>query len=319
MDYLAFREVVIQRDSKAHLTSEGWNKIVSLIPVRRTYAATGSASMNKARMDFTLPTLVLDCPKARANHRVVVTFPWLLGLIEGDGCFSFNKLVPRLSIQLNYRQEFVLKAILEFFGGLGNLSTGKSRQRADSFSSQPMVILEFNQIAFLHNVIIPGFKALSFLSPGTVQDQGKKGKDFEDWSICVEIYFSGRHTLAEGEALILLLKSRMNNNRLSTNPLNQKDLIISQANIEAIFKLPAPYEVRNGARYIIGTDKLVPEPFPVFVTYPDGNISSFPSLSKCALALGISRNSIRKYLDTGTPYKNHFFTSILPSLNLNQS
>lgn len=179
--------------------------------------------------------------------------------MEGDGCFSLNKLVPRLSIQLNYRQEFVLKAILEFFGELGNLSTEKSRQRVDSFSSQPMVILEFNQIAFLRNVIIPGFKALTFLS--------KKSKDFEDWSICVEIYFSGRHTLAEGEALILLFKSRMNNNRLSTNPLNQKDLLISQANIEAVFKLAAPYEVRNGARYINGTDKLVPEPFPVFVTY----------------------------------------------------
>lgn len=156
------------RSTKAHLTERGKERIVEL-----------KASMNKARKDFTLPT----------NHRVVITFPWLLGLIEGDGCF--NKLVPRLSIQLIYRQEFVLKAILEFFGGLGNLSTGKPRQRVDTISSQPMVILEFNKIAFLRNVIIPGFKALTFLS--------KKGKDFEDWSICVEIYFSGRHTLAEGE------------------------------------------------------------------------------------------------------------------------
>jgi hypothetical protein len=114
---------------------------------------------SKARTDFTLPT----------NHKVVVTFPWLLGLIEGDGWFSFNKLVPRLSLQLNYRQEYVLKAILEFFGGLGNLNIGKPRQRVDSFSSQPMAILEFNQIAFLRNVILPGFKALTFLS--------KKGKE----------------------------------------------------------------------------------------------------------------------------------------------
>jgi len=290
LDYLAFREVVMLRDSKAHLTSEGREKLVSL-----------KTSMNKARMDYSLPS----------DHRVVVTFPWLLGLIEGDGCFSFNKLVPRLSIQLNYRQEYVLKAILEFFGGLGNLRLGKPRERVDSFSSQAMVTLEFNQIAFLRNVLIPGFKALTFLS--------KKGKDFEDWLICVEIYFSGRHTLAEGEALILLLKSRMNNNRLSTNPLNQKDLLISQANIEAVFKLPAPYEVRNGTRYITGTDQLVSESFPVFVTFPDGSISSFSSLSKCALALGISRKPVRKYLDTGTPYKNHFFTSIHPSLSLDQS
>jgi hypothetical protein len=290
LDYLAFREVVMLRESKAHLTSEGWEKIVSL-----------KASMNKARVNHTLPT----------DHEVVITFPWLLGLIEGDGSFSFNKLVPRLTIQLNYRQEYVLKAILEFFGGLGNLTIGKPRQRVDSFSSEAMAILEFNKIAFLHNVLIPSFKALTFLS--------KKGKDFEDWLICVEIYFSGRHTLAEGEALILLFKSRMNNNRLSTNPLNQKDLLISQVDIDAVFKLPAPYEVRNGTRYLAGTDKLVSEAFPVFVTYPDGSISIFPSLSKCAIALGISRNPIRKYLDTGTPYKNNFFASIHPSFNSNRS
>ena len=110
-----------------------------------------------ARINHTLPT----------DHKVVVTFPWLLGLIEGDGSFSFNKLVPRLTIQLNYRQEYVLKAILEFFGG--NLTIGKPRQRVDSFSSEAMAILEFNQIAFLHNVLIPNFKGFTFLS--------KKGKD----------------------------------------------------------------------------------------------------------------------------------------------
>jgi hypothetical protein len=113
-----------------------------------------------------------------------------------------------------------------------------------------MVIMEFNQIAFLRNVIVPDFKAFTFLS--------KKGKDFEDWLICVEIYFSGRHTLSEGEALILRLKSRMNNNRLSTNPNNQRDLVITQSEIENLFALAAPYEVRNGVRFISGSDKLVP-------------------------------------------------------------
>jgi hypothetical protein len=63
--------------------------------------------MNKRRTDFTMP----------GDHKVVITWNWLLGLIEGDGCFSFNGLVPRLSIQLTERQDFVLKAIIEFFGG----------------------------------------------------------------------------------------------------------------------------------------------------------------------------------------------------------
>ena len=54
-------------------------KIASLIPVRRTYAATGSALINKGRLNYTLPS----------NQRVVVAFPWLLGFIVGDGCFNF--------------------------------------------------------------------------------------------------------------------------------------------------------------------------------------------------------------------------------------
>ena len=49
----------------------------------------------------------------------------------------------------------------------------------------------------------------------------------------------------------------MNNNRLSTNPGNQRDLLISPADINAVFELPAPYEVRGGARYIAGSNKLV--------------------------------------------------------------
>jgi len=46
-----------------------------------------------------------------------------------------------------------------------------------------MVILEFNTVSFLRNVIVPGFKALTFLS--------KKAKDFSDWSLCVEVFFTG--------------------------------------------------------------------------------------------------------------------------------
>lgn len=101
LDYLAFREAVMLRDSKVHLTSEGREKLVSL-----------KASMNKGRLDYTLPS----------NHRAVVTLPWLLGLIEGDGCFSFNGLDPRLSIQLTLIDKYVLVAINEFFGGIGSLT-----------------------------------------------------------------------------------------------------------------------------------------------------------------------------------------------------
>ncbi len=259
------------------------------------------ASMNKARSEYTLPS----------NHKVVVTFPWLLGFIEGDGSFSFNKLVPRLSIQLTLIDKPVLIAINEFFGGIGSLTTISRSSQKGRESHAPEVSLEFNKIAFLYNVIVPTFTSLTFYS--------KKGLDFADWTICVRVYFSGRHTLQEGKYLIALLRSRMNNNRLSTNPGNKQNLVISQEKIDDVFNLPAPYEVRNGIRYISDTDILVSESFPVFVTHPDGTILSYPSLSKCALALGFSRKPVREYLDTGTPYKNYFFTSTHPSFNKDQT
>jgi len=233
--------------------------------------------------------------------------PWLLGLIEGDGTFSFNGVVPRLAIQLNFRQEYVLKAVQAFFGGVGNLRIEAPRSHVTSegsYLSASMVILEFNQIAFLRNVIVTAFKGLSLLT--------KKGLDFADWSICVELYFTGRHTLQPGNDLILLLKSRMNNNRLSTNPTNQRDLVIEQSQIDTVFNLPAPYEVRKGARYLAGTNKLVSEPFPVYVKGLDGSLRLYPSLSQCADALGSSRAPVKKYLDSGTPYKGFFFTSTPP-------
>jgi hypothetical protein len=97
----------------------------------------------------------------------------------------------------------------------------------------------------------------------------------------------------------------MNNNRLSTNPNNQRELIIPQTEIDAVFSLSAgaltqrvgrapPYEVRNGARYLSGTNKLVPELFPVLVIHPDGSSTTYASLSQCALDLGISRHPVQK-------------------------
>lgn len=54
LDYLAFRQVVMLRESEAHLTPEGIERIVSL-----------KSSMNKACTEFTLPS----------DLKVVVTFP----------------------------------------------------------------------------------------------------------------------------------------------------------------------------------------------------------------------------------------------------
>ena len=47
-------------------------------------------------------------------------------------------------------------------------------------------------------------------------------------------------------------------------------------------------------RYLSGTNKLVPEPFPVLVIHPDGSSTTYASLSQCALDLGASRHPVKK-------------------------
>ena len=286
LNYIAFREVINMRTTKDHLTPKGRVRILCL-----------KASMNKARTEFDLS----------ADHQVHITWNWLLGFVEGDGSFSFSGVKPRLSIQLTLIDKPVLVAINEFFGGIGSLTIISRSSQEGRECHAPEVALEFRQIAFLYNVIVPTFTSLTFYS--------KKGLDFADWAICVRVYFSGRHTLQEGKELIALLRSRMNNNRLSTNPDNKRDLVIPQERIDGVFNLSAPYEVRKGARDFSGSNKLVPESFPVYVSHPDGLTSLYPSLSQCALAMGISRNPIRKYLDSGTPYNGYFFSSTPPESN----
>ena len=60
-----------------------------------------------------------------------------------------------------------------------------------------------------------------------------------DWSKIVKIYYYGYHTLSEGIELINLIKSQMNNYRLSSNSLLctikiDKDIILEKLNYLSI-------------------------------------------------------------------------------------
>jgi len=54
--------------------------------------------MNKARVDFKLPE----------NHKITITNEWLLGFIEGEGCFGVNDV----SVNFTLAQTAVNRDIL---------------------------------------------------------------------------------------------------------------------------------------------------------------------------------------------------------------
>ena len=268
--YLIFEKAVNLLIGKGHLTPMGRLKILEY------YKEMKIVNMNST-----------------ARENMEIDQYWLIGFTEGDASFSTNKLVPRLKFENHIKELELLKSILNYFKN-GNLTinirkTGK------------FVILEINNIRVLFNTVLPLYSNLMLT---------KKSKDFVDWSKIVKIYYYGYHTLSEGIELINLIKSQMNNYRLSSNSLLctikiDKDIILEKLNY--LLSLPSPYEIKNSIRFLRGTDKLVSEKLNITVEDTKGNIQYFNSIIDCSLKINISRKIIKNCLITGTSYKGYTF------------
>ena len=197
---------------------------------------------------------------------------WLVGFTEGDGSFSTNKLVPRLKYENHIKEYELFKSILNYFK-TGNLS------KINRYSTE-FVILEINSIHVLVNTVLPLFSTRHIMLT-------KKSLDFFDWSNIVKIYYYGYHTLSEGIELINLIKSYMNNYRLSTNSPIEYDKNIVEEKLNYLFSLPSPYEIKDEIRFIRGTDKLVSEKLKIIVKDAKGNIQYFKSITDCSLNMNI--------------------------------
>ena len=81
--------------------------------------------------------------------------------------------------------------------------------------------------------------------------------------IIVNIYYLGYHLLEEGLNLINVIKNNWNDFRLTTY-VNKDKLDNSRLSsqefdrkLKNLFLLPSPYEIKNGVRFLRGTNKLV--------------------------------------------------------------
>jgi hypothetical protein len=306
--FLIFQKAVNLIKNKRHLSPEGKLKIIKYY--------------NEMQNEFCITT-----PRSRSD--VIISDYWLGGFIDGDGSFSSSKHVPRLKFENHVKELKLFEKIKEYLDA-GNLNI--TQPRKDIANSNPMVVLEINKIHVLKNVIIP-LLASEDATPyyKNVSNfnilQSKKVKDFYDWSILVNIYYYGYHTLPEGISLTEYIKARMNNWRLSTRlyqivgAKNKKSIINTPAvpesvvhfidkKISDLFSLPAPYDIKNGVRYFRGTDKLVATPtekLSIMSRDNFNNKSFFSSMTECSKALHIGRSKIKKCLLTGESYNNYNF------------
>ena len=238
---------------------------------------------------------------------------WVGGFVDGDATFSHSKNRPKLKFENHVKETPLFKSIIEYFQ-FGNINIIKSRK--NRINSNQMVSIEFNNIHFLKNVIIPLFSSPALSEVKDKQNKfnilnSKKEKDFHLWSILVNIYYYGYQNISEGASLINIITTHLN--RVSTNKKSSKfistDLNLTRLDFikkyELLSKIPSPYTIKNGIRFYRNTEKLVSDKIKIVACCMDDaskNEIIFTSISECSRILQIDRYIIKKYLVNGEIY-----------------
>lgn len=136
-------------------------------------------------------------PSYENFKNIPLTLNWLGGFTDGDGSFSISLYKPRLKYENHIKELELFKRIKEILDPTSNLIITKPRENRPNASIT--VSLDITNIHTLKNKILPFFSKSGIL-------KSKKIKDFKDWSILIDIYYSGYHLLPEGKLLINEIK-----------------------------------------------------------------------------------------------------------------
>jgi len=195
-DYLLFKQAFDIMKSKAHLTEEGFNKILSI-----------RSSINKGlseELKEVYPNIVaIEKPLVKDQ---TITPEWFAGFTSGEGSFSVNiyknpkktgfKTSLRFTIVQHVRDKGLLESFIKFFNcGIVNSHSSPNASR--------YVISKFSDI---YEKTIPFFKEHPVL--------GIKSLDFACWSEVAEIIKTKEHLTEEGIKKIMKIKANMNKNRV---------------------------------------------------------------------------------------------------------
>ena len=256
--------------------------------------------MNRLRSDFTRPK----------DKEIKITPYWLLGFIEGEGCFSINRRnnfrldfsISQSSTNLELMQN--IKIYLENLAGVARTdgylgAIGISAVRSNNPNHQSTTRIETTRIPFITNILIPFLESLTWRT--------KKRLDFQDWKNILMLKEQGHHMSEQGVKLIDLILSQMNNNRLSTNssqPAIDRALLLAE--ITKLLSGPSNFELRNGRKWIISLNKYYHSSrknICVVIKDENGNnLHSFDSLADCAKFLDLDPSTVSKRINKGIPF-----------------
>jgi hypothetical protein len=254
--------------------------------------------MNDKRTSYKFP----------AGHEIRITGNYLVGLLEGDGCFYLNKshMTVRISLATTTKNRVLLDKIGDFLksqldkfsyilASHTKLMNVNNKKRIGD--SQPISIFEIYQIDYICNILIPYLDKIPFRT--------KKHRDYLDFRTIAFLLLHGKHLTKEGKKLICMLGDTMNNNRLSTNSNPLTLNVFTSSKLDSLIKSNPLIKIDyQGRAFIKEENKYIRSTYIIEVTLPDYTISYFPNGTSCAEALKVSNNTITQRLNDGKPVKN---------------
>jgi len=195
-DFLLFKQIVELMDNRAHLTLEGFNKIINI-----------KAAMNLGLSDSFKSEFKDFIPVKRPliQTEVIPDPYWITGFVDGEGTFDIkiysSKTNVGFAVQLRFRipqhdrDSKLIELIIKYFGS-GSV---------EKHTRHPAVTLVINKFITVTDKIIPFFESYSLV--------GVKKFDYLDWCTAAKLMSNKAHLTPEGFNLIRTIKSGMNKGR----------------------------------------------------------------------------------------------------------
>ena len=288
LDYLDFKKAFNLYQGRDKTIKDNQTLIDQILELKK--------AMNKSRMNFSLPV----------DHKIVISRPWLLGFIEGEGSFYLTRaeFEPGFSITQSETQLPVMEKIKEFLeNNLGFDKYSMFKLKSSSAitikrgkavkNSKPLAVVTIRNTNILIHYLIPYLESMRFIT--------KKGKDFYDFKIICTAVYNGTYRREEIKPLILKLSYSMNNYRLSTNSDLNKVNGLPEEILDKIIKAkPTIRHIDDGRQLDVVTGKAINRNWTNCVyeiTKDTGEILLALTLNDAAEILGVDFRTVRRYLD----------------------
>lgn len=300
LDYLAFKKaffMFLNRKSSELNKPDIYLKILEL-----------KNSMNATRVSYVLPL----------DHQIRITGNYLVGLLEGDGSFFFNKQDPTVRVLLATTtpnrvllekiREFLISHLDKYSGILASCSKliniSDKKIKGDN---KPISVLEIYQLDYICNILIPYLDKIQFRT--------KKYLDYVDFRTLAFLTLDGKYLTEKGRQLMIKLADTMNNNRLSTNSNPLTLDMATKSELDLLIKSKPLINIDSeGRAMIIHENKYIRSTYIIQAIFLNGSITYFTNGVSCAKALHVSNNTITQRLNDGKPIKNK--EGLITALNI---